>query len=368
MKKINVYRCCAYLFLILGIALTVFLLFKYFLPVAFPFLLAAALGGSVLPLAKRVTSFTKIPLWFTGSVLLTLLFVSLGLLAVFVADRILIELTRLSSSLAEEGGGELGQLISSTVDYVSNLTSRLPIIRDIRKAGGLEEVWDKIDAAAASSITNAISSFGRDFGEKITGFIATLPSMLVGVAVVLIASYYFSTGNAAKCVRSLIPQRLHESASRLKQRVLSAVFGWARAYLLLTSLTFCILFTGFLILKVKYAFLLALLVALVDVLPVLGTGTVLIPWAIFSVVSGNAKLGAGLLILYGAATLFHEIAEPKIVGKTLGLPPLLTLVTMYAGLRFFGVFGMLSFPAIVMMAKSVLSGANDMKKKAEEVN
>jgi len=363
MKKIDVYRCCAYLFLVLGTLLTAFLLFKYVLAVAFPFLLAAILGGSVLPLARRVTGFTKIPLWFTGSVLLTLLFASLTLLAIFISDRILIELTRLSASLAEEGGGELGGFISNAVDYVSNITSHLPIVRDIRRAGGLDEVWDRIDAAAVSSLTNALSSFGRALGEKMTDFIAALPSMLVGVAVVLIASYYFSTGNAAKCVRALIPSRLHERASGIKRSVLDAVFGWARAYLLLTSLTFCILFTGFLILKVKYAFLLALLVALVDVLPVLGTGTVLVPWAIFSIASGNARVGAGLLILYGVATLFHEIAEPKIVGKTFGLPPLITLVTMYAGLRFFGVFGMLAFPAIIMVIRSVIAGKTDISNE-----
>ena len=354
MKKFNVYRCCAYLLLFLGAAALIFVFFKYVLEIIFPFLLAALLGSSVLPLARKLTKFTKIPLWLTGSVLLSLLFLALGFLTVFAVDRILIELTRLSASLAEEGGGELGRMISDAVDYVSNLTSRLPIIRDIRKAGGLEEVWDKIDSAAISSITNAISSLGQRLGEKMTSFIASLPSMLVGVVVAFIASYYFSTGNAARCVGAMIPSRLKERVVGVKNDVLGALLGWAKAYLLISGLMFCVLFAGFLILKVKYALLLAFIVALIDVFPVLGTGSVLVPWAIFSLVSGTARLGGALLVLYGVATLLHEFAEAKLVGKSLGLPPLITLVTMYTGLKLFGVFGMLSFPAIVMTVKSAL--------------
>ena len=98
--------------------------------------------------------------------------------------------------------------------------------------------------------------------------------------------------------------------------MLGALIGWAKAYLLISGLMFCVLFTGFLILKVKYALLLAFIVALIDVFPVLGTGSVLVPWAIFSLVSGNARLGGSLLVLYGVATLLHEFAEAKLVGKS----------------------------------------------------
>ena len=354
MKEINIYRCCAYLLLFLGSAALIFVFFKYVLEVIFPFLIAALLGCSVLPLARRLTNLTKIPLWLTGSVLLSLLFASLGFLAVFVLDRTLIELTRLSASLAEEGGGELGHFISNAVDYVSNLTSRLPIIRDIRKAGGLDEIWEKIDSAAISSLTNAISSFGRTVGTKITSFITALPSFRVGVVVAFIASYYFSTGNASRCIAAMIPSRFKDRAVEIKKDVLGALLRWAKAYLLISGIMFCVLFAGFLILKVKYAFLLAVAVALIDVFPVLGIGTVLVPWAVFSLVSGNVRFGGALLVLYGLATLLHEFAEAKLVGKSLGLSPLVTLVTMYAGLRFFGVFGMLSFPAIIMSVKSAL--------------
>lgn len=329
------------------------MLFKYVLSAILPFIFAAILGGSVLPLSKFVSKRTKIPLWFCGGVILTLLFISLGFLGVFVLDRLLFELGRLSTSLTGEGGGELGKMLGDTVDYIQNLTSNLPIIRDIRKAAGLDEMWDKIDEAAVNSITGAISEFGRKLGSRITSFIAALPSLFIAFAVTFIASYYFGTGNATECFLSLIPEKNRQKAADIKKRILGAVTSWARAYLLLIAISFCLLFIGLLILKVKYAFLLAALISIVDILPVLGTGTVLIPWGVISMVSGNVRFGIGILILYGVVTLVREIAEPKVIGKNLGIPPLLTLVSMYSGLYLFGFFGMLAFPALAMTVKAI---------------
>jgi sporulation integral membrane protein YtvI len=139
--------------------------------------------------------------------------------------------------------------------------------------------------------------------------------------------------------------------------------GYLKAYLLLFLLTFSELFLGFSILRVEYALLLALLVSLVDLLPVLGVGIVLVPWSIVMLLQRDYRLGAGLLILYGTVLLVRQIMEPRLVGKSLGLHPLITLFASYAGWRLFGVLGMLLGPVLALAIKAVLLRDSDKRSK-----
>ena len=110
---------------------------------------------------------------------------------------------------------------------------------------------------------------------------------------------------------------------------------------------------GFSILGVEYSLLLAVITAIIDVLPILGTGTVLIPWGIISLFQGNFVLGIGILVLYGVITLVRQIIEPKIVGDYIGLYPLVSLICMYVGLRLFGIVGLFLLPISVIMLKNL---------------
>lgn len=137
---------------------------------------------------------------------------------------------------------------------------------------------------------------------------------------------------------------------------------YLRAYLILLAITFLCLFVGFSILGVDYAFLLALLTAVVDMLPVLGVGTVLIPWAAVMLLQERFYLGFGLLILYGVMLILRQIMEPRLVGKSLGLHPVLTLFAGYAGWRLFGVIGMILGPPVAMLLRIAL-GAKVREEK-----
>ena len=125
------------------------------------------------------------------------------------------------------------------------------------------------------------------------------------------------------------------------------------AALLLALLTFLEMFVGLTLLRKPYAFLLALLIAFVDFLPVLGTGTVLIPWGIGELLLGSTGSGLGILALYAISSVLREIAEPHLVGRSLGIHPLLSLLSMYAGFRLFGIHGMVLAP----LAAAVIKGA-----------
>ena len=106
--------------------------------------------------------------------------------------------------------------------------------------------------------------------------------------------------------------------------------------------------------KIEYSLLLAIIIAFIDILPVLGVGTVLIPWGLITLLMKDFRTGTGLLILYGIITILRQFIEPKIIGKSLGLHPLVSLISMYMGFRLFGVFGMITGPLTAMVISSVI--------------
>jgi sporulation integral membrane protein YtvI len=175
--------------------------------------------------------------------------------------------------------------------------------------------------------------------------------------VLLLSCYYFSAdnGRVRAGMLAVLPVRVREKLPALRERASWFARRYLRAYLLLWLITFAEMFLGLSILGIPYAFLLAILIAVVDFLPVLGTGTVLIPWAACSLLTGNQRTGFGLLILYGVSVIVREVAEPRLVGAQLGIHPLLSLFAMYAGLRFFGLPGMLLSPVFAICLRFLLS-------------
>ena len=176
----------------------------------------------------------------------------------------------------------------------------------------------------------------------------------------MISCFYFSVEYDVVCgaLMRLVPARYAPRLPQWKKRAVGAFKRYLRAYFLLLLLTFFELLVGLAILGSDYVFLLAFLTALLDILPVLGVGTVLLPYALFSFVMGNRFLGLGLLILYGVITLVRQIVEPHLVGKSLGLHPILMLMSFYVGLRLFGVGGILIGPAVALLFTCERSGAS----------
>lgn len=154
-----------------------------------------------------------------------------------------------------------------------------------------------------------------------------------------------------------IPPDKREVFSKTKRSVLTSFGKVAKAYLLILCITFLELMIGFKILSAcglmtnKYIIVLSLVIAVVDIIPVLGTGTILIPWALYSLLTGNLWLGIGLAIVYALITVIRQYIEPKLVSLQLGLPPFLTLIAMFFGLQLFGFIGLFLMPMLVMLVK-----------------
>ena len=152
----------------------------------------------------------------------------------------------------------------------------------------------------------------------------------------------------------MIPRPVFDVIVKMKDGFLDALFKYMRSYLLLLVITFLEMLTGLFLIRAPYPVIMAVVIALLDLLPVLGVGVVLIPWGIWSFLIGRTAFGIGLLVLFIAHTVFRQVIEPKIVGKSLGVHPLLTLVFIYVGYSVFGIVGLLLVPIFTVLVDIIL--------------
>ena len=146
------------------------------------------------------------------------------------------------------------------------------------------------------------------------------------------------------------------------RRLRSTAGQWLIAQLKLVGITYLLLTVGFFLLRVEFALVWALAVAAVDAFPILGTGTILVPWSLVCLLQHDTGKALGLLVLYGACALVRSTLEPKLVGRQLGLDPLVTLIALYAGFRFWGLPGMILAP---LLAITVIRMLPEAKKREE---
>jgi sporulation integral membrane protein YtvI len=365
MEKVNFERIAAIVICAAAGILTVFALFKYALWIFLPFLIGIVFGSAVKKPADLIAKKTGMHTGFWGVVfyLLLLFFICLG--AFFAVDRLLGELLKLAESL---GGGEgtLGEGIEKIADYLSNATEKLPFIKDIRSNSKNEELWETIDSTIEASVKKWITEFASYVPKIAARTVSFLPDFFVSLAVSVISGFFFASGGVdLSAFERLLPEKAQRIYRDFKMRFVEAAKKWFRAYMLIMGMTFLELFIGFSVLGVKYSFLCALVGAFIDILPVFGVGTLLVPWAALMLLTGNQFLGVGLLVLWAIISVVRQFTEPKIVGKSLGISPVLTLLATYAGLRLFGVPGMIGAPALVVFIKAFFFGEKENKIKTD---
>ena len=323
--------------------------FNYLLFLFLPFFIAYFIAFMIQPAVRFLNGKLKLPRKLVTVLFLLFLFAAVGLLLFFSLRRIIYELDSLAQNFSV---GDSARRIS---DYVNGFFDWLA-----RAQGFIDrETVERLRAVVNGEAENIIMQFGADIAANIPAFIASLavavPKILIFTIILIISTFYICIDYAAitKFIIIQVPPRARAVILDIKNRFLSAIYKYLRAYSIIILITFFELSVGFLILGVRYAVLLALLVALIDVLPVLGTGTVLVPWAIFSLAQRDYYLGFGLLILYATILIIRNIIEPKIVGGSIGLYPVVTLIALYVGYNLLGMAGMFLFPIIILIIKNL---------------
>ena len=313
---------------IAGISLGAWLTVRLFLPILFPFLLGGALALGAEPVTVLLCARLKLPRGAAAGIGVTTAFCLLILLVLLLCALILREFSLLMSILPALEQSLSGGL-SALRDFFSGSSELLK--QTFRFALGLT-------GGVLRRVPNGALILGT----------AVISSYMISARLPTIRTWLKHTIAGAR-VRSFL--------ERTKQMKV-VLLGWLKAQLKLMGLTGGILTAGLLLLRVPYAPLWAGAVALVDVFPVLGTGTVLLPWALISFLQKQTVRAVGLLGIYSVISLTRSVMEPKLLGSQLGLDPLATLAALYTGFRLWGFKGMLLAPLLAVTALQLLQKPN----------
>ncbi|NLW25219.1 MAG: sporulation integral membrane protein YtvI [Clostridia bacterium] len=204
---------------------------------------------------------------------------------------------------------------------------------------------------------NTLQGFFASLAEFSIYIAATIPNFFLETLIFFIAFYIisFKLPDLKKGFLSLFDESTHTKVEKLMNTLYRAVIGFIGAQIVISILIFIITTVGLSILKIRYAIATALLITIVDILPILGTGSVLIPMSIYHFILGDSFTSIGLLILYGTLVVFRRIVEPKILGDAIGIGAFSTLVSMYLGFKFVGFIGIFMGPAVIIIFKALLN-------------
>lgn len=328
---------------LVGIAAAVggiWLLLRFLLPWAAPFLLAFALAALMeAPVRYLVRHKWKRP---AAAGLVTLGFIALLLWSA-------VKLTAYLANAASVLAGKLPMLMETMADSLERLEQHFSRLAATAPDGLGDYVQLSIEAMGDILYTMPanISQWALDFLGKAA---QSSPNVLLFAVTAGIGTYFISASfpRTTAFLLAQVPQGLRDRLSGFGQDMRSSFGGFLRAQLILMAMTFFELLLALFLLKVENALLIALLTAVVDALPVFGTGIILVPWALYCLLLGNSWQGIGLLISWLIVNLVRSCAQAKLLGDQIGLDPLASLLAIYVGWKVWRVWGMLLFPLVLV--------------------
>ena len=339
------------------IAIIALLVIQYLLPNMAPFIIAFIVAALLqLPLNKM--NIQHKPMRKLASIALCAVFYLIVFVIVLVVGARLIKET-----------GDLiraiPKLFSELVPFINRGFDELEVTVAAYDAN-LATVIDDMATSTLKTISQTVTNFSAKALILVTGYATSIPGTIVSVVITVISTFFMAIDFdlVLGFLMKLIPSSKRELVDTSMHYTKSMIGVYIKSYAMLFTLTFVELTIGFSLLKVPYAVLLALIIAIFDLLPILGTGGILLPWALILVVMGNLKLAAGIAALYVIITAVRQTLEPKIVGAQIGLHPLATLISMIVGLRLFGLPGLIACP-VTLAVITAMNRSRKAKVQAE---
>lgn len=320
---------------------------QFFIRNALPFLVGYLVAACAEPLVCIMQKRLKLPRSLCAAVGVTAALAALGIGALAAGSIAFGQLPKLASILPE-----MAAMATAGLDTLKNrllvLAAKLPD----PYALPLQERILSVSLGSASYVEQGVkyilslagSALCHVPGSALGGFTAIISAYLICARKTLWAEY----------LRQAIPQEQRLWFSQLYGQLGSTLKGWLLCQVKLCGITFCILAAGMVLLRLPHPLSWAAVTALLDAMPVLGVGAVLLPWCLFSVLQGQTAAGLGLLGLYFTAVLVRSALEPKLMGQHLGLDPLVTLAALYTGFRLWGFAGMLLMPLAAVGASAAM--------------
>lgn len=325
----------------------VYLIFKYFLPLVMPFFLAFLVSSLLKPAVRAVGAKVPIKRNVIALIFVLLFYIIITCLLVFLSARIIAGLSGLMQ--------ELPNMYSSTVQ--PGLKAMFERIEELSKnlSPDVTALLDTASEALLSSADNMITTVSSGVLTAISSLAAKLPRFVISTIVCIIATVFMAMDfpRITAFIMRQLPQKAQAFTLSVKNATVAVAVRYGRSYLLIMLMTFAELAIGLLIIGVRNAIPMAILIAVVDIFPVVGSGLFLWPWAALLFVQGHIGQGVGMVILYVVITAVRQFMEPKIVGGHVGLHPLVTLVCIFVGSRLFGWIGLFGLPILAAIVKNL---------------
>ncbi len=329
-KKVNFIINFVYIFIII---IVFYIVLKYALPIVFPIVISFLIANFAEPTVYVLAKQTKIKRSVCS-------FVTILFIVVLVFSIISV----------------LSILLFTNIEYVIN---QIPIIFNRVNAYFIEAVQKQDKSFIEKAVAYGYNLFNRyNFDNSkvmsylvdyITSFVKSIPSLLFSFFITLILSVFISSSLPE--IKNFIKTRFSANYQKLLHCLKTCSFcllkSYFKSYILIMLITFCELTVAFLIFKINPAITLALTISIVDVLPVFGVGTVMVPWGVILMLCGDFSKGIVIIAIYVIITTVRQIIEPKIISQSIGLPAVITLPLMFIGIKLFGVIGLFLLPMIV---------------------
>ncbi|MBE6563436.1 MAG: sporulation integral membrane protein YtvI [Ruminococcaceae bacterium] len=348
MKKDTLRNTVLWSALIAFIILGIWLFGKYLFAGILPFLIAWPLSRLIRPAASYISKKAKLQRNFCSVILIFLVIGFVVLVVGWLISTLIAESRGLLSSLISALEKE-DNVIRRAMDYFGGLKEKFPFINGDNNSA--EQIYSTLINTLGDTLTRTASFFA----EFASGVIIKLPGVIFALVTAVIALFYFSMDNGSlnREIKSILGEKLTKKLSYFKRRAAAAFTSYLKSYMIIMLITFAELFLGFVILRIEYSLLLAFFIAIIDVLPVIGSGTVIIPMGLLFLVTGDIKRGVGLLVLCIIMYIVRQITEPHVLGSVMGIHPVISLFSIYLGYIIFGVGGILFLPLLTYVARAV---------------
>lgn len=318
---------------------------KYLVWWLLPLVLGFVIAFALRPIVNAVYRLSSATRRFCAAMVLLCAYAALGALVWLAVVQLVSGLHGLFLSLPQLYENAISPALAALNTQVTALLERF--------FPALGAQFTTLSQLLAEQTGVVISSASEHLLAGMGGFVRGIPAFMLTFLFTILSSFFISMdyNNVVSFFARLLPKRHRKTLFALKDFLVKTVFRYLRAYLLLMTITFAEVWAGLAMLRVPSSGWWALGIAAADLLPAIGTGLVLLPWALFAFLQGNQFLGVGLLAVYGVITVVRNIIEPKIVGDNIGLPPLATITAMFFGLKLFGAAGLFLAPILVLMLK-----------------
>ncbi|WP_353105976.1 sporulation integral membrane protein YtvI [Acetoanaerobium noterae] len=323
----------------------IYLFFEYILSLISPFLFAFIIAYILRKPAKILSSNMKLPQKVTSFILVLLFYSTVGVIVSLVGVKLISTISNIISSLPYIYENQLGPFLIQTFNAIEKTVYKI----DPALVEALNEGFNQF----VSSLGKNISNISIAVVSSLSDIASSLPGFLIKILLMVISTFFMAMDFdiLTTFIKKQLSKRGFEILDTIRLYVSNTLFVVIRSYILIMSITFIELSIGLNIVGIPNAILIALIISIFDILPVLGTGGVMIPWTVMSFLQGDFKMGIGLLTVYLFVTIVRNILEPKIVGGQLGIHPVVAIVGMFVGANLLGVIGLFGVPITLSLIK-----------------